>query len=118
MPLLFSYGTLQRDDIQLATFGRLLHGSADELPGFEKGRLKIESPEEVARSGMTHYANLTFTGDAASSVPGMVFELTDSELARSDDYESPAGYGRVRVRLSSGRQAWVYLHAPGTSRTD
>jgi hypothetical protein len=24
MPLLFSYGTLQQDDVQLSTFGRLL----------------------------------------------------------------------------------------------
>ena len=34
MPLLFSYGTLQQDDVQRATFGRLLTGQRDTLPGY------------------------------------------------------------------------------------
>jgi hypothetical protein len=29
MPLLFSYGTLQQENVQLATFGRLLYGQKD-----------------------------------------------------------------------------------------
>ncbi len=37
MPLLFSYGTLQQEDVQLSTFGRLLQGQRDELLGFETG---------------------------------------------------------------------------------
>ena len=32
--LLFSYGTLQLDSVQLASFGRLLEGEADALPGW------------------------------------------------------------------------------------
>jgi hypothetical protein len=32
MPLVFSYGTLQRADVQQATYGRLLHGTADARP--------------------------------------------------------------------------------------
>ncbi|WP_442583511.1 hypothetical protein ACSBOB_16760 [Mesorhizobium sp. ASY16-5R] len=31
---LFSYGTLRLADVQLATFGRLLEGREDTLPGF------------------------------------------------------------------------------------
>ena len=31
MPLLFSYGTLQQAEVQLATFGRLLQGAPDAL---------------------------------------------------------------------------------------
>ena len=34
--LLFSYGTLQLEAVQLATFGRKLAGTADGLPGFEQ----------------------------------------------------------------------------------
>lgn len=30
--LLFSYGTLQQDDVQLSSFGRLLEGQADAMP--------------------------------------------------------------------------------------
>jgi hypothetical protein len=41
MPLLFSYGTLQQEDLQLATFGRLLQGQSDELVGFEQSRVRI-----------------------------------------------------------------------------
>jgi hypothetical protein len=41
MPLLFSYGTLQQEDVQLSTFGRLLHGQRDELPGFEQSFVRI-----------------------------------------------------------------------------
>ena len=42
MPLLFSYGTLQEEDVQRSTFGRLLHGTRDELPGFEQSLARIE----------------------------------------------------------------------------
>ena len=40
MPLLFSYGTLQQEDVQLATFGRLLQGQKDELLGFEQSLVR------------------------------------------------------------------------------
>jgi hypothetical protein len=107
MPLLFSYGTLQRPDVQLATFGRLLQGHADELVGFEQSLLKIEDPEFVAASGRSHHAIVKFTGDDASRIPGMVFDVSESELARADAYE-PGGYTRISARLGSGRDAWVY----------
>ena len=35
MPLVFSYGTLQEERVQLSTFGRLLQGYSDALIGFE-----------------------------------------------------------------------------------
>ena len=43
--LLFSYGTLQLPAVQLATFGRLLAGSADLLPGFRLDMLEITDPQ-------------------------------------------------------------------------
>jgi hypothetical protein len=113
MPLLFSYGTLQEETVQLSTFGRLLQGQRDELPGFEPSLVRIEDPHEVATSGLTHHANVTFNGRNDSRVSGTVFEL-----AAADRYEEPAGYTRVVAMLASGKQAWVYLHgrsAPGAS---
>jgi hypothetical protein len=107
MPLLFSYGTLQQPAVQLSTFGRLLDGSPDEIVGFEQSVLRIDDPEFVARSGKADHAIVRFTGREDSRVRGMVFDVTDEELARSDDYE-PAGYTRVRAKLASGREAWVY----------
>ena len=40
----------------------------------------------------------------------MAVEITDAELERADKYE-PAEYRRVTARLSSGREAWVYVDA-------
>ena len=119
MPTLFSYGTLQQDDVQILTFGRVLQGQRDELPGFERSRVKIENPQVVAASGETHYANVTFNGRADSRVSGIVFEITDLELAAADLYERDAKYERVAVTLASGRQAWVYLvGSPGQGKGD
>lgn len=42
MPRLLSYGTLQREEVQLATFGRRLDGRADELVGYEPSLVRIE----------------------------------------------------------------------------
>ena len=111
MPLLFSYGTLQQENVQLSTFGRRLNGQSDELPRFEPSFVKIEDPQVVATSGKTHHANVTFNGNENSRVPGMVFEITDAELASVDEYEVAFFYERVAAMLASGRQAWVYLHA-------
>jgi gamma-glutamylcyclotransferase (GGCT)/AIG2-like uncharacterized protein YtfP len=118
MPLLFSYGTLQQEDVQLSTFGRLLHGQRDELPGFEQSFVRIENPQTVATSGKTHHANVAFNGRSDSRVSGTVFEITDAELAAADQYEQLAAYKRVAATLASGKQAWVYVDArsaPGAS---
>src|SRR5687767_358204 len=108
MPLVFSYGTLQHDDVQRSTFGRLLHGERDELPGFEPSSVRIEDPRLVATSGRTHHANVTFNGRHDSRVSGMVFEITGAELLIADEYERLAAYTRMSVTLASGKQAWVY----------
>jgi hypothetical protein len=107
MPLLFSYGTLQQEAVQLSTFGRLLRGEPDELVGFERSLFRIDDPEFVATSGKAHHAIVRFNGRQDSRVSGMVFEVSDSELVRADEYE-PAGYTRITAMLASGKRAWVY----------
>jgi gamma-glutamylcyclotransferase (GGCT)/AIG2-like uncharacterized protein YtfP len=111
MALLFSYGTLQEQGVQLSTFGRLLRGQADELPGYEPSRVPIEDAQFVATTGKTHHLNVVFNGQDDSRVGGTVYEVTDSELAAADEYEEPALYKRITVGLASGKQAWVYVHA-------
>ena len=108
MPLLFAYGTLQQEEAQFSTFGRRLHGERDELVGFELGLVKIEDPQVAARLGKTHHANVTSTAHRESRVAGTVFEVTDAELARVDEYEAPFSYARVEAPLASGEHAWVY----------
>ena len=111
MPLLFSYGSLQENKVQLSTFGRLLNGQRDELPRFEQSLVRIDDPQVAAAVGRTHHANATFNGNEDSRVPGMVFDVTDAELASVDEYEAAFLYKRVAATLASGRQAWVYVDA-------
>jgi gamma-glutamyl AIG2-like cyclotransferase len=107
MPLLFSYGTLQQRSVQLSTFGRVLHGEPDELVGFEQSVHEITDSEFVESSGTSSHAIVAFNGRDSSRVRGMVFVLSDIELAKADEYE-PAGCRRISATLASGRQAWVY----------
>ena len=104
MPLLFSYGTLQQKNVQLSTFGRLLQGQRDELLGFELSSVRIEDPQVIGTSGNTHHANITFNGRNDSRVSGIVFEITDAELAAADQYEQLAAYERVVAVLASGNR--------------
>ena len=110
MPLLFSYGTLRDAAVQRANFGRLLDGRPDALVGFAQELRPVDDPAFVAASGKAQHAIVRRTGRDDDRVPGMVFELTDAELARADAYE-PAGYTRIAARLASGDEAWVYADA-------
>lgn len=109
MPHLFSYGTLQQTDVQRSTFGRLLSGRADTLPGYAQDMVAIDDPAVVATSGKSHHP-IVAPGAPADAVDGTVFEITDEELANADRYEV-AAYTRVAVTLASGREAWVYVDA-------
>ena len=110
MPLIFSYGTLQQPNVQLSTFGRLLQGEPDSLPGATLSSVTIEDAGVVATSGRATHPIVRLGGGASERVSGTVFEITDAELARSDAYEV-AAYTRVSAVLASGRRAWVYVDA-------
>src|SRR5262245_23867937 len=77
MPLLFSYGTLQKEDVQLSTFGRQLKGFVDEIVGFEQALFEVKDPAFVAASGKAFHAIVSFNGREESRVKGTVFEVTD-----------------------------------------
>jgi hypothetical protein len=108
MESLFTYGTLQLEEVQLATFDRKLEGSPDALVGYRLVKIKIRDEDFVAKSGTADHRNLQFTGNPSDFVEGMVFAVTTKELEQSDSYE-PDGYERVQVELRSGAKAWVYL---------
>jgi hypothetical protein len=107
---LFSYGTLQLEAVQMATFGRQLTGTRDVLPGFEATTLEIDDPATVSLSGKTHHAIAKFTGRSSDSVSGTVFAVTPEEIQNADKYEV-AAYKRVAVLLRSGVRAWAYVDA-------
>jgi gamma-glutamylcyclotransferase (GGCT)/AIG2-like uncharacterized protein YtfP len=112
MPKLFSYGILQQEDVQLSTFGRRLTGVSDALAGYRQSMVAIQDPEVVRMSGRAHHPIVAFTGVSEDRVPGMVFEISDAELAHADAYEV-AAYVRVKAPLASGLEAWVYVDARG-----
>lgn len=105
---LFSYGTLQQEGVQLATFGRLLEGRADALPGYATVPFEITDPEVIATSGKTFHTMARPSGNPADEVPGVVFRITPAELAAADTYEV-SDYKRISVRLKSGLEAFVYV---------
>ncbi len=110
MPRLFSYGTLQQEEVQLSTFGRKLGGEKDLITGYEPSLLRITDTALATRLGKSHHDNISATGDDWSNVQGTVFDVTEAELAMADTFEAQFGYQRVTVTLASGNDAWVYLH--------
>ena len=106
---LFSYGTLQLEDVQIETFGRKLEGRRDALPGYKLVIIKITDQDFVVKSGTADHRTLQFTGNSADVVEGTVLKVTQHELAQADAYE-PEGYERVRAQLRSGGNAWFFIH--------
>jgi gamma-glutamyl AIG2-like cyclotransferase len=105
---LFSYGTLQQEGVQIASFGRLLNGADDALPGFKQSMIEITDPEALRKSGKKFHPIVSASDDPSDEVPGMVFEITEAELAGADAYEV-SDYKRILARLKSGVDAWVYV---------
>ena len=96
MPYLFAYGTLQQSDVQRATFGRLLEGESDALVGFERS---------ISRG----HLNVKPTGRSEDRVAGLVYEISDAELAAADRYEERAEFARITGTAASGKQVWLYV---------
>lgn len=95
---LFTYGTLQNEEVQQAVFRRKLYGDFDALPGYQL------STELVAG----RYPLIERGSDDMTKVRGMVFEVTGEELTMAESYEGDA-YKRIKVTLDSGKRAWVFV---------
>jgi gamma-glutamylcyclotransferase (GGCT)/AIG2-like uncharacterized protein YtfP len=108
---LFSYGTLQMESVQLATFGRKLSGEPDALLGYRQSKIEIQDPKVAATSGANYHLNAQFTGRDSDFVAGTVFKVTMKELELADHYEDAANYKRVSVQLKSGTRVWIYVAA-------
>ncbi len=107
---LFSYGTLQYPEVQKSSFGRLLEGDGDAMPGFRKEMVEITDPEVIAKSGERFHPIVIPSENLEDQVAGKVFRITPAELAAADEYEV-ADYKRIEATLKSGTRAWVYVKA-------
>ena len=81
----------------------------DALPGWKRELVEITDPDVLAKSGMRFHP-LIVPGGACDEVTGMVFEITEDELASADRYEV-SDYKRVAARRKSGTEAGVYVTA-------
>lgn len=94
---IFSYGTLQFENVQIANFGRKLDSCKDVLSQFEL-------------SGENIHPMITYTGNPENQVIGTVFEISFEDLIQADSYEV-SDYKRIKVQLDSGEFAWAYVNA-------
>jgi hypothetical protein len=105
---LFSYGTLRQPEVQQANYGRLLEGEPDTLVGYRLAPLVVTDPEVVRISGKAVHFIARCSGDPRDRIDGVVFALTEMELAATDRYEVDV-YARIDAELASGRRAFVYV---------
>jgi len=82
------------------------------LPGYKVEKLKIKDQAVIEKSGTDMHPILVRTGEPADLVSGMVFEITQAELEKADEYEVD-DYLRSLADMSSGTQAWIYCSASG-----
>ncbi len=106
--LLFSYGTLQLEKVQLENYGRLLIGEPDRLRGYKIEKLHISDSTVLAKSQLENHPIALKSEDESDFIEGMLFEITDTELVETDKYEV-SQYQRILETLESGKRAWVYV---------
>jgi gamma-glutamylcyclotransferase (GGCT)/AIG2-like uncharacterized protein YtfP len=106
--LLFSYGTLQLEKVQLENYGRLLVGQPDKLTGYKIENLHITDSNVLAKSQVEYHPIAIKSEDVNDFINGVVFEITDTELTETDKYEVNE-YHRIHETLKSGKRAWVYV---------
>ena len=104
---LFSYGTLQKDKVQLDLFGRLLDGAKDILQGYKLSPIEIKDEKFLAKGEEKFQLTVIATNNKNDSIEGSVLELSEEELLLADKYE-PRNYKRIKVMLQSGKEAWIY----------
>lgn len=102
---LFTYGSLQHEDVQENLFGRILEGTNEKLIGYVLRRIEIE--EEF---GIVQYPVIVETKNEEDFIEGIVYEVTDKELNQADLYEG-MHYKRVEVQLHSSEKTWAYSAA-------
>ena len=72
--------------------------------------IEITDPDVIATSGKCFHPMLIKTDKPTDTVAGVIFELTEDELAQADSYEVDA-YNCVQGQFESGKTAWMYADA-------
>jgi hypothetical protein len=113
---LFSYGTLQKEKVQLALFGRILNGTRDILKGYRLATIQIDDEEVLSTSDQKYHLIAIPSANEKEFIEGVALEMTWEEILRADEYETE-DYKRIKVVLASGRKSWVYVAANDPAST-
>lgn len=92
----------------METFGRILQGEKDCLPGYEVSMLEITDEEVLKKSNQKFHPILHFSGNENSVVEGMLYEVSNDEISRADEYEVD-DYKRVEAVFTSGKTGFLYV---------
>ncbi len=92
----FVYGSLRDQQVQSEIIGRIVEGTPDVLLGYGTSTITIEN---------NVYPILVPVANGI--VEGEILEVSKEELNAIDVYESDE-YRRVKVKLKSGTEVWVY----------
>lgn len=104
---LFSYGTLQKVNVQLELFGRSLKSSKDTLRGYRVSPIVIKDEIFLSKTSQANQLIAIISNNKNDAIEGSVLEVSREELLLSDKYE-PEDYQRIQVELESGKKAWIY----------
>jgi hypothetical protein len=105
---LFSYGTLQKEEVQLKLFSRILHGHKVRLAGYRLIEIEITDEAFLAKGEQKNQLTLVPSGIELDFVEGMAFEVTEEELLHADKYE-PSNYKRIAIAAGSAGSVWAYI---------
>ena len=106
--LLFSYGTLQLEKVQLESFGRILKGKSSRLYNYKLGQVEINDISVLEKSQTNSHPIAIKTNQLSDFIDGIIFEITDEELIKADEYEVD-DYMRIKENFESELSAWVYV---------
>lgn len=107
MEYLFSYGTLQLENVQIETYGRRLIGEPDQLLGYKVESLEIKDKAVLLKSNQKFHPIAIETHKVEDYIDGVIFEITLNELLETDKYEV-SDYTRILKSFKSGKTAWIY----------
>lgn len=108
---LFAYGVLRSEAGQKIVFGRVLDGTDAVLPGYTVDYIKpVLSDTKTLATMLASNPIIRHTGNTLDRVVGTKFKVSHSQLECVDDYEQ-THFRRIKVALSDGTYAWMFIRA-------
>ncbi len=79
----------------------------DKLTGYKIENLQITDATVLAKSQLEYHPIAVKSENENDFIEGVIFEMTETELAETDKYEV-SQYCRILETFESGKKAWVY----------